>query len=198
MGARVLRSVCVLASVITVAAIAASCADPVHDQLVTSLGPEDPTVPQGEFHRAGQPCTICHGPEGPAKTQFAVAGTIFWHKTQDTIGVNQAGVSVVDSLGANPVLQTNCVGNFFIKPEDWPGGNGPAFPIKVSVFTDQGNQTMTTPINRFGSCGECHFDPANYNAVGHVWMIPDGAKTDPLPQDCPVNPQVTLTWPGPP
>jgi hypothetical protein len=192
MGARVVRSVCFLGSVIAVAAMAGSCADPVHDALVQSLGPEDPAVPQGEFHRAGQPCTACHGPEGPAKTEFAVAGTIFWHKTKDAIGVDQAAVSIVDSLGANPVIQTNCVGNFFIKPEDWPGGGGPAFPIKVTVFKDQGNQVMSSPIDRAGSCAQCHFDPANYNAVGHVWMIPDNATTDPLPQDCPVNPQVNL------
>jgi hypothetical protein len=192
MRARVLRSACLLASSVAVAALAGSCSDPVHDALVQSLGPEDPTVPQGEFHRAGQPCTVCHGPEGPAKTQFAVAGTIFWHKTKDTIGVDQAAVSVVDSLGANPVIQTNCVGNFFIKPEDWPGGGGPAFPIKVTVYKDGNAVPMTPPINRAGSCAECHADPANYNAVGHVWIIPDTAKTDALPQDCPVNPEVTL------
>jgi len=196
MSSRHARIPIALGAAMVVAALAGSCADPVHDQLVQSLGPEDPAIPPGEFHRAGQPCVACHGPEGPAKTEFAVAGTIFWHKTQDTIGVDQSVVSIVDSLGANPQLLTNCVGNFFIKPEDWPGGGGPAFPLRVSVYKDGNPSVMTTTINRTGSCATCHSDPANYNAVGHVWVVPDGAKIDPLPQDCPVNPQVDLVTPG--
>jgi hypothetical protein len=73
-----LRIPLLLAASMVVAAAISSCADPVHDALVASLGPENPAVPQGQYHRAGQPCTACHGPEGPAKTQFSLAGTIFW------------------------------------------------------------------------------------------------------------------------
>jgi cytochrome c553 len=182
------RFVLLLVASAAIAGASESCADPVHDQLVASL-PPDPT-PNGEFHRAGQPCLACHGPEGPAQTQFAVAGTIFWHPTADQIGVDQATVSIIDSLGANPQLTTNCVGNFFVKPEDWPGGSGPAFPLRVEIFKDgtKYSDTMTTQINRAGSCADCHGYPANYNSVGLIYTVPDNVATDPLPTDCPVNP----------
>jgi hypothetical protein len=187
------RSLCLAASAIVVSALAGSCADPVHDQLVASLPAEDPAIPQGEFHRAGQPCLACHGSEGPAKTEFAIAGTIFWHQSKDTVGVDQAAVSIIDSLGANPVLQTNCVGNFFVRPGDWPGGSGPAFPLRVAVFKGDIKKSMSSLINRAGSCAECHFDPPNYNLVGHVWMSVDTAAPE-AASDCPVSPQVDLNY----
>jgi hypothetical protein len=41
----------------------ASCdTDPVHQAEVDALGGEVQGVSQGEYHRAGQPCTVCHGP----------------------------------------------------------------------------------------------------------------------------------------
>jgi hypothetical protein len=184
----VIRLTSFFAAALTCAALSGSCADPVHDALVKSLGPEDPAIPPGEFHRAGQPCLACHGNEGPAKTQFAVAGTVFWHHTKDTIGVDQASVSMIDSLGANGQAVTNCVGNFFIAPNAWPGGNGPAFPMKASVYRGTIEKDMSSHINRAGSCAECHSDPANYNAVGHIWLIDDSIATPALPTDCPVDP----------
>ena len=70
------------------------------------------------------------------------------------------------------------------------GGNSPGVPLKVSVYKDAYSQVMGTPMNRNGSCADCHFDPLNYNSVGHVWVVADTIPTDPLPQDCPVSPQL--------
>src|SRR5262245_45474575 len=61
------------------ALLAGSCAlDPVHDSSVKALGGEDPEWPQGPYHRAGQPCAVCHGGQGPAKNTFLLAGTIYY------------------------------------------------------------------------------------------------------------------------
>ena len=173
-----------------------SCADPVHDALVKSLGPEDPSIPQGEYHRAGQPCTACHGPEGPAKTEFSIAGTIFWaggvaQYSGSVVGVNNATVSVEDSLGTQTQIQTNCVGNFFVRPGDYT----PAFPILAAVYAGAGNKyqsKMATQISRSGSCADCHFDPVNYNAPGHIFIQPGLPPADQLAANanCPVNPDL--------
>ena len=146
-----------------------------HDQEVAALGPEEPGVPPGDFHRAGQPCTVCHGPEGPAQTQFSVAGTIFWQpyaaawrQNQGELGANNATISVVDDLGVPIQITTNCVGNFWVTPAAY----NPAFPILVHVYAEGTtfSDDMFTQISRAGSCAECHSDPPNYNAVGHVYL----------------------------
>jgi len=185
-----------LAGAMVVTAIVASCADPVHDQLVESLGPEDPSIPEGQYHRAGQPCTACHGPEGPAKTQFSLAGTIFWsggvaQYSGSVIGVNNAVVSVEDALANTIQVQTNCVGNFFVTPSTYT----PAFPILVGVFEGPGNQytaRMATEIGRATSCAECHFDPVNYDTPGHIFLTggaPPEAEVN-ANSNCPVDPNL--------
>ena len=111
--------------------MAPSCADdPVHDAEVTSLGDEVPGVSQGPYHRAGQPCTVCHGGLGPASTQFSMAGTVFNAK-DSLVGVDKAEILFVDANGSSPTLSvlTNCVGNFFITPDVW----NPAFPVLVGI-----------------------------------------------------------------
>jgi len=81
-----------------VAAALASCAmDPVHNAAVNALGGEIGGVPQGEYHRAGQPCTTCHSSLGPAKTTFTMAGTVYFGPTK-AIGVDNVQVIMVDSL----------------------------------------------------------------------------------------------------
>src|SRR5262249_39649565 len=44
----------------------AGCGNPAVDPKIAALGPEANGVPQGEFHRSGQPCLLCHGPYGGA------------------------------------------------------------------------------------------------------------------------------------
>jgi hypothetical protein len=177
------------------ALLAPSCQDPVHDQQVTALGPENPQVPRGQYHRAGQPCTVCHGPEGPAQTQFSVAGTIFWQpylqangQNQGELGANNATVSLIDDLGSTIEVTTNCVGNFWVTP----GAYNPAFPILVKVFAEGQKfaQPMFTQISRAGSCGQCHSDPPNYNAVGHVYLTTGAVPAAEQNVSCPVDPNL--------
>src|SRR5450432_160855 len=56
-----------LAGTVLVCALV-GCGDPVHDTAVSALGPEAPGVPKGPLHRPGQPCVLCHGPQGSATT----------------------------------------------------------------------------------------------------------------------------------
>ena len=74
-----LRSLIGLPWILVLVHLSTSCSlDPVHDGQVSALGAEDSSIPVGEYHRAGQPCTVCHGGEGPAKEVFSVAGTIYY------------------------------------------------------------------------------------------------------------------------
>jgi hypothetical protein len=173
------RSIVILALFVIAACTAY---DPVHDQDVDALGGEAPNVPQGEFHRAGQPCTTCHGADGPASKQFSMAGTIF--ATQDsTVGVSGAQVLMVDSLGSSPPggsVVTNCVGNFFITPEIWD----PAFPVRVAVATPETSAQMIGHIGRQSSCASCHADPRGETSPGHIYINTTPQPTDPK---CPVS-----------
>jgi len=172
-----------LALLIAGAAIAAACnADPVHTQEVQALGPEAPGVPAGPNHRAGQPCLVCHGPEGPAHTQFVVAGTVFYGPsstpTAVPVGVENANVTIEDDTTATSTFQTNCVGNFYVRAQDWPAPGGPQFPLLVTISgTNQMGQTITdsmlSHIGRDGSCGSCHLLndlPNDYDTPGLVHL----------------------------
>src|SRR5262245_52180936 len=55
----------------------AACEDPVRDNRIDALGPEEPGIPEGPLHRAGQPCLACHNGEGPGENVFSVAGTVY-------------------------------------------------------------------------------------------------------------------------
>src|SRR5262252_5541870 len=114
-----------IASVLVVV-VAGSCAEPVHDLQVKALGDDPQGIPDNEFHRAGQPCLTCHGFFGPATQRFAVAGTVFSGPDKG-IGADQVTVELVDSEGSQRTVPTNCVGNFFIKAEDWD----PGFPLRA-------------------------------------------------------------------
>jgi hypothetical protein len=50
--------------------------DPILDADKAALGPEDPNVPEGPLHRAGQPCAVCHRDGGEDPT-FVFAGTVY-------------------------------------------------------------------------------------------------------------------------
>lgn len=172
------------------ASLCMSCAffqsDPVHDAAVQALGPELPGVPKGPYHRAGQPCTVCHSPEGPAHTVFAIAGTVFSSASVPAgqagpIGVDGASVGVVDDDGAEFVVTSNCVGNFYVSPNVF----NPAFPILVNVSKQgAGVVSMTTHIGRAMSCASCHSDPASASSPGHVYLPTSAPSSD----SCPVSP----------
>lgn len=177
------------------APLLAACGDPVHDAQVQALGPENPSIPVGQYHRAGQPCVVCHGPEGPASAQFVLAGTVFSGKST-TIGVNLAYVDFLDDSRTRFCAPTNCVGNFFVSINDW----SPGFPIDVGVIWPVANPTsnclaadsdgvtstpMPTHIGREGSCANCHYDPPGLNSTGHVYI---NYAANPNNPNCPVSP----------
>ena len=77
----------------------ASCSDPVASGEINALPAENPVIPVGEFHRAGQPCVLCHSPTGPAAADdFSVAGTVF-AQPQTAVGVDNATVAFTDTHG---------------------------------------------------------------------------------------------------
>lgn len=161
--------------------------DPVHDAAVQALGPEVPGIPRGPYHRAGQPCTVCHSSAGPAQTVFSLAGTVFSAATVPAsqagpIGVDGASVGVLDDDGARTVITTNCVGNFFVSPDVF----NPAFPILVNVSkAEAGVVTMKSHISRDSSCASCHSDPQSTTSPGHVYLPTPAPTINPA---CPVSP----------
>lgn len=174
------------------AASATGCTDPIPDFAIRDLGGERDGIPQGEHHRAGQPCTVCH--DGNEAPEFSLAGTVF-AQSSSTIGVDGASVFITDSAGASYTAKTNCVGNFFVRKQEFDF----SFPILVSVASKSGSvrQTMNSHIGRARSCASCHItgvppdDPRFASSVQHVWLYTEG---DPLPAKpaCPVDPD--LGW----
>ena len=182
-----------LALAIVAAALgaAASCSDPVHDSEVAALGGET-DIPQSEYHRAGQPCSVCHGQEGPAKTQFALAGTVFLGP-DCRVGAPNAEVLIVDSLGNQPPgrVVTNCVGNFEIAQDVWlssTGGSLPAFPILAWVRQDGILKKMMSHVSRETSCNQCHKDPNSDDSPGHIYM--NQVEPTSYTVSCPYRPDV--------
>jgi cytochrome c553 len=178
----------------TFAAIAACNMDPVHDQQVSALGGEAAGYPQGQYHRAGQPCVVCHGPEGPAKEQFSIAGTVFFGpaaNNNNPVGVGNVTVEMEDDAQSRFSVVTNCVGNFWVKPSDW----SPQFPVLVSI-AGQPEGTMLTRsmmshIGRDPSCASCHQYPTNLNYYETPGLIRLSDTDDPKyqgDQTCSVNP----------
>ena len=155
------------------------CANPVVDDKIEALGDEPlPDLEDFQFHRAGQPCVLCHGEyesEGPI---MSVGGTIYRSKLSK-VPVEGAIVRIWDSFGATWETTTNCVGNFWVEKEDFD----PAFPLHVEVaYQLEGGgplkaQPMASRISRDGSCAGCHQDiasPTQYSP-GRVYASPNPA-----------------------
>ena len=73
---------------------------------------------------------------GP-NAEFSVAGTIFYAKDK-LMGIEDAEVRIVDSVGAKRTARTNCVGNFFIGKKNNYGVTGiaaRAFPRAAATYT---------------------------------------------------------------
>ncbi len=180
-----------------VALVAACDEDPVHTAAVNALGPEVAGIPKGEYHRAGQPCVTCHGGEGPAKEVFTMGGTVFYGPAAGSnvpVGVGNATVYLEDDSQSQFQVVTNCVGNFYIQPGDWPGH--PQFPVTVTVQGAPENTnlqvSMQSHIGRDGSCADCHQYPTTLNYFQTPGLIhlspaddPNFQGTDP---NCPVDP----------
>jgi hypothetical protein len=161
----------------------AGCADPVRSDGIDALGDERPGVPEGPLHRPGEPCVLCHGGSGPGDPEFAFAGTVY-QVASSTVPLANAIVRLVDSRGVKFETGTNCVGNFYVRADDYR----PVFPVWTKVvFGEAGGvpveQIMGSPIYRERSCAKCHGDPVGPESAGHVYFAPDGV---PFPSDgCP-------------
>jgi hypothetical protein len=176
-------AVCAYAGLSSVSC-ALSNGDPVHQAQVDALGPEKPGIPQGPFHRAGQPCTVCHSRQGPAKAVFSMAGTVFAARpdspsSQRSVGVDQAAVGIVDSTGSNFLASTNCVGNFYVAPDSYD----PTFPVLVAVSKGKTSTFMQSHITRETSCANCHARAISDTSPGQVYLT-----TADVPMGCPVSP----------
>jgi hypothetical protein len=183
--------------VVLAALAAAACTtDPVHSSAVNALGPEVSGIPTGEFHRAGQPCLTCHGPDGPANKQFTVAGTVFYGPaaTSPPVGVENVTITLEDDTGSQYYgAVTDCVGNFYVTADQWPGH--PQYPVVVTIATGTGNnlvsQSMQSHIGRNGSCADCHMYPTTnnyYQTPGFVHLYAQDNPSFTGDQTCPVNP----------
>jgi hypothetical protein len=185
--------------VLAALSVVACTTDPVHDAEVDALGPEAPGVPKGPYHRAGQPCGVCHSGRGPAHTVFSVAGTVFafaYAADAGLEGVGGVAVNVQDDLGSPCLAMTNCVGNFYMQPNASINPCDPEFPVWVGVApspTSQNTQWMTGHVGRDSSCAGCHSDPSTPSSPGHVYF---GTTAD--AGSCPVNPVLSAPPPAAP
>jgi hypothetical protein len=151
--------------------VAPGCSNPVIDTQIEALGGEQQGVPQGPFHRPGQPCVLCHSSYYGASPEFAVGGTVFADQKGDSFKtVNDVQVVLTDSIGETRTLTTNCIGNFYVRKEDWD----PQFPLAAEIRYPVYNPTTGEPtldgegqvvrkvkamgsyISRDGSCAHCH------------------------------------------
>jgi cytochrome c553 len=132
-------------------ALAAACYDPVHLDAVANLGPETPGIPPGPTHRASQPCSTCHGGDGPAETELTIAGTLYQVRGDDAPLVDGV-VTVTDARGEARSMRSNAAGNFFLTEREW----APVFPLHVVLEAEGIRREMVTTIGRDGSCATCH------------------------------------------
>lgn len=143
-----------------------ACYDPVHLDAVANLGPETNGVEPGPSHRAGQPCSTCHGDEGPARRAFSIAGTLYNLRGMPE-PLNAGSVNVTDATGESRTTRSNEVGNFFIARSDWD----PTFPLEVAIEADGIRRGMVTRIGRDGSCAVCHRDQGDHAFMPGVFLF---------------------------
>jgi hypothetical protein len=167
------RSVILGSLVLAMSLTMTSCRDPVTGDAIAALGPEDPSVPRGPFHRPGQPCLLCH-------QDFSLAGTVYSEVTS-AAPVGGASVYIIDSTDNQFVATTNCAGNFYVRA----GSFDPQYPIWMSVVDGNVERDMSSPSYRWGACASCHTRPVGPGSPGPVYLIQD-PTTETLPSSqCP-------------
>jgi hypothetical protein len=155
------------AAVLAIAAFG-GCVDATHDEQVAALGGEAPGVAPGPDHRPGQPCLVCHGSEGPAKSSFSVAGTVYAVFKQSA-PANGAEVQIEDINGDVFQSPTNAVGNFYVLTSQWE----PTYPIQMQVSYEAASNQMLTHVGREGSCAACHQSTPGPASPGPVYVATD-------------------------
>ena len=187
---------------VCIASFASSCnLDPVHRAGVNNLGPENADLypPETEFHRPGEPCALCHSKAGPAESQFVLAGTVFWGPDVYQNRVDNAYVRIVDANKTKKCFVTNCNGNFFVRPEQFPRIT---FPLLVSVErtvepgkndTELKYKAMAGHIGREASCAICHIQGLrDFASPGQIFLFSsedDVKKANPRFVNCPPPPE---------
>jgi hypothetical protein len=119
---------------------------------------------------------LCHSEAGGAPP-FSFAGTVYIDAGSLT-PIDAVSVNLVDSLGGRFSTNTNCVGNFIVRPEEYALQG----PVWVSLQRDDVVREMDTPIYRDGSCAGCHVDPVGPASAGHVFLI-----DDPMVEEAPLS-----------
>lgn len=145
---------------------AVACGNPVQDNLIKSLGPEDPHVRRGPLHRPGQPCLACHSPAGHRSPYFSVAGTVYQTQERNSPPARDVIVELTDAKKRTYKVATNCAGNFYVQQADYR----PVYPMHVTMHYAGADAPMITVVNRDGSCATCHADPQSWQSAGHVYM----------------------------
>jgi hypothetical protein len=165
-------------AVATLALLSASClgVDPL-TAAEDALGPETRGVRPGPEHRPGQPCLVCHGPDGSAgDEEFVLAGTVYLTQTEPT-GLGGARVLLDDDAGHTLTATTNSAGNFFVvrDGDDEEGGVSArfdiVFPIRVRVRYGDTERAMRSFIEREGSCAHCHGPSVDARSNGRVFVM---------------------------
>lgn len=201
---------------------APACSNPVADAQIEALGGEQQGVPEGPFHRPGQPCVLCHSPYYGAP-EFAVGGTVFADQKGSSFKtVEDVQVVLTDSIGETRTLTTNCIGNFYIRKDDWD----PQFPLAAEIrypvydeatgqpkLDSQGQvvrkvKAMGSYISRDGSCAHCHTlyghgattdaagTPLYYDSAG--WIYCNASGDDTTAADTNFFPEIAATCGGKP
>lgn len=159
-------------------ALAAGCDDPVREDAIAALGPEDPDVAEGPLHRPGQPCLACHDGDRDGVRAFSVAGTILW-TAESGEPARGVVVELLDAAGVRHEAATNCAGNFFVEPADFT----PVYPLWAAVIAGDLRIAMDSPIGGDGSCASCHQGEESPDALGPVFVQ---SVARPQPEDtCP-------------
>jgi hypothetical protein len=148
-----------------------------------ALGPERPGESPGPYHRAGQPCLVCHSHEhNPGGLIYEVAGTVNVREGQ-VRGARGVEVILTDAEGTELHARTNQVGTFFVRVSSQVsepqlrGYDGqllvpraPVFPLRVRIRQGQDEQAMQGMIWREGSCAQCHQETTDEGSNGPIFL----------------------------
>jgi hypothetical protein len=150
-----------------------ACMDPVHDDAVKALGPEMGGVPPGPLHRPGQPCLTCHGGDGPADSEFSLAGTVYLTQYEHVQAPNVT-VVIEDVDGVAGTVTTNEAGSFWVNADKWR----PKYPLSLSVKYGIITSRMNTSVGRAGSCADCHDEKTGPTSTspGHIYVAVNNAQ----------------------
>lgn len=166
--------------------MSAACADPLQQEHIDALGPEQDGFGRGKLHRPGQPCVLCHSDGGPGDPEMSFGGTLF-HAPESGLPFVVSGwvVEIEDAGGTVVTRQSNRCGNFYVTARDFV----PEFPVRVRILDPRSGApvaTMQSRIAREGSCGTCHTEPRGPVAAGVVFVPgPDTDFLRPAPGACP-------------